>query len=287
MKHFKNIYSHLTAKERETLSMPTRKLLKLNLLKGEILDFGCGFGNDVKFLKTKCFNIVGYDSYYFPDLLNRKFDTIICNYVLNILTPEEQTSVLMSVSELLKPEGTAFFSVRRDIKTNRIVYNPKHNVKTFQANVKLPYASIFINKNSEIYKYQHYTFLNLGKADISPFFKDKSQHELVTESATFFAIYDKYPVSRGHVLIVPKRLISDFFDLNNHEVMAANFMIKRVKEILDKKYKPDGFNIGININKAGGQTINHVHIHLIPRYIGDIEDPRGGIRGVIPSKKIY
>ena len=287
MKNFKNNYSHLTAKKRKYLSMPTRKLLELGLLNGDILDFGCGFGKDVDLLKMKGFNVLGYDSHYFPKSPNKKFDTVICNYVLNILTQEEQSYVLMEISELLKPNGKAYFSVRRDIKTNRIIYNPKHGVKTYQANVKLLYSSIFLNENSEIYEYQHYTLLNIGRYDVSPFLKDNSQRELVTESATFFSIYDGFPVNPGHVLIIPKRIVSNYFELNNHEIMAANLMIKRVKKILDSKYKPDGYNIGVNINKAGGQTINHVHIHIIPRYFGDIDNPTGGIRGVIPSKRIY
>ena len=86
MEYFKNIYSHYTAKLRENPSMPTRKLLDNGFLKGEILDYGCGFGKDVEFLREKNFNIVGYDPYYFPVLPSNKFDTIICNYVLNILT---------------------------------------------------------------------------------------------------------------------------------------------------------------------------------------------------------
>nr|MDA3861827.1 HIT family protein [Melioribacteraceae bacterium] len=97
----------------------------------------------------------------------------------------------------------------------------------------------------------------------------------------------KYELSLGHTLVIPKRLISNYFELNNHELMASSLMIKRVKKIIDKQFNPDGYNIGININKAGGQTINHVHIHIIPRYSGDIENPAGGIRGVIPEKKVY
>lgn len=107
-----NKYSYLTAKERETISMPTRKLIELKLLKGNILDFGCGFGKDVEILKERGYNIEGYDPYYYPKFPNKKFDTILCNYVLNVLLPTEQTEVLMTISELLKPTGSAFYSVR-------------------------------------------------------------------------------------------------------------------------------------------------------------------------------
>ena len=97
-----NIFSHLTAKERETISFPARLLLDKKLLIGEVLDFGCGFGKDVELLKEKGINIVGYDKYYFPEYPTKKYDTIICFYVLNVLLPEEQANLLMEVSRLLK-----------------------------------------------------------------------------------------------------------------------------------------------------------------------------------------
>jgi diadenosine tetraphosphate (Ap4A) HIT family hydrolase len=100
-------------------------------------------------------------------------------------------------------------------------------------------------------------------------------------------IYDKYPVSKGHVLIIPYRHVSNYFDLLEYEKENINFGLNLAKEILDKKYNPDGYNIGVNVGEKAGQTIDHVHIHLIPRYDGDIENPEGGVRGVIPSKRIY
>ena len=98
-----NQNSHLTAKERESISFPARLILSKRLLVGEILDFGCGFGKDVEELKEKGFDIVGYDKFHFPEYPNRRFDTIICFYVLNVLFPEEQSAVLMEISRLLKP----------------------------------------------------------------------------------------------------------------------------------------------------------------------------------------
>ncbi|MEO0844023.1 MAG: methyltransferase domain-containing protein, partial [Cyanobacteria bacterium J06643_5] len=92
MKKQKNNFSHLTAMERTNLSYPAKTLLRQELLKGKILDFGCGFGNDVKVLQNKGFNITGYDPHYFPEYPQNKFDTIICFYVLNVLFPEEQTN---------------------------------------------------------------------------------------------------------------------------------------------------------------------------------------------------
>ena len=98
---------HLTAIERTSISFPTRWLKQNNLLKGEILDFGCGFGYDTDQLKEQGYDITGYDNYYRPDYPEKRFNTILCNYVLNVLEPNEQAEVLMSVSELLKPAGKA------------------------------------------------------------------------------------------------------------------------------------------------------------------------------------
>ena len=94
-------HPHLTAKERTDISFPARWLLNQKLLQGEILDFGCGFGVDTDKLKEQGFDIVGYDNYYRPEYPKKRFDTIICNYVLNVLEPKEQSMVLMQVSELL------------------------------------------------------------------------------------------------------------------------------------------------------------------------------------------
>lgn len=113
------------------------------------------------------------------------------------------------------------------------------------------------------------------------------EREIINESEFSFAIYDAFPVNKGHALIIPKRHTADFFDLSNEEQSDCILILNRVKQIIQEKYNPDGFNVGININEAAGQTVPHVHIHLIPRYKGDVEEPRGGVRGVIPGKKNY
>lgn len=102
-----------------------------------------------------------------------------------------------------------------------------------------------------------------------------------------YVIYDKYAVSQGHMLVIPKRHTYDYFDLTSNEKNDIWNMVDIVKTFLDKEYKPDGYNIGINNGKAAGQTIPHVHIHIIPRYNNDIKDPTGGVRGVIPDKMKY
>ena len=193
----------------------------------------------------------------------------------------------MSVSELLRIGGNAYFAVRRDIKRNGFLFNPKHNVKTYQCNIILPMKSIFKNENTEIYEYQHFTHLNVGNEIVSPFFTGKETRELITESATAFAIFDKFPVSKGHALIIPKKLISNFFELSTHEQTACILVLNRTKSIIQKKFNPSGFNVGINIGDDAGQTIFHSHIHLIPRYKGDIANPKGGIRNIFARLADY
>ena len=120
-----------------------------------------------------------------------------------------------------------------------------------------------------------------------PFCKLDPAREIIIESKLTFSIYDKYPVSKGHALIIPKRHCSSYFELTDEEQASCWQMVNQLKMILTDKYNPDGFNIGINVNQAAGQTIPHVHIHLIPRFKGDITLPEGGVRGVIPDKRLY
>ena len=110
---------------------------------------------------------------------------------------------------------------------------------------------------------------------------------IIDESKYWYAIYDKYPVSKGHTLLISKRHISSFFDLTSEETRQIHSMIKRVKRKLDDKYFPNGYNIGVNCGRAAGQTVPHCHIHIIPRYDNDVSDPTGGVRGVIPNKQKY
>ena len=282
-----NPNSHLTAKERDTLSFPAKILHNHNLLVGDVLDFGCGFGNDVKLLKSKGINIKGYDKHYFPEYPTKKFDTIICFYVLNVLIPEEQAMVLMELSQLVKSTGKVYIAVRRDIQFEGFRTHKIYQKKTYQCNVKLNSKSFFKNENCEIYEYQHYNQLNKNQSAACPFCNPDSERELIVESASAYAIYDKFPVNNGHALIITKRHCADYFELTFKEQSACVFMLNKVREIISKRYSPEGFNVGINIGEKAGQTVNHVHIHLIPRYDGDVEEPRGGVRGVIPGKQKY
>ncbi len=108
------------------------------------------------------------------------------------------------------------------------------------------------------------------------------------ENDLAYASYDSYPVSKDHCLIIPKRHIKDYFSLSQNELIACDELIKTVKnEIINKDQSVKGFNIGTNIGKDSGQSIFHCHIHLIPRRAGDVENPQGGVRSVIPNKQHY
>ncbi|OIR15399.1 AP-4-A phosphorylase [mine drainage metagenome] len=98
---------------------------------------------------------------------------------------------------------------------------------------------------------------------------------------------DKFPVSPGHLLIIPKRHVADFFLTSEAEKVALLSLLDEAKHYLDGKHAPAGYNVGVNVGEVAGQTIPHVHLHLIPRYQNDMENPRGGVRGVIPSKQSY
>ena len=107
------------------------------------------------------------------------------------------------------------------------------------------------------------------------------------ESSLALARLDKYPVSPGHTLVTTKRHISSYFEATSDEVSDLWQLVGEVKQYLDSKHQPTGYNIGINVGSDAGQTVMHMHIHIIPRYKGDMEDPRGGVRGVIPNKQKY
>ena len=114
------------------------------------------------------------------------------------------------------------------------------------------------------------------------------KEDIIDENEFAYATFDSYPVSSQHCLIVPKRHIKDYFELNKEEVIGCDQLIKKIKNQVEKNDKTiKGFNIGINSGKVAGQSIMHCHIHLIPRREGDVENPRGGVRGVIPLKKHY
>ena len=119
-------------------------------------------------------------------------------------------------------------------------------------------------------------------------FCNEKKNNIVNENDHAYASYDPYPVSKKHCLIIPKRHVKDYFDLSEKEILACNQLIKSMKIKIEEKDKSvKGFNIGTNSGKAAGQSIMHCHVHLIPRREGDVKNPQGGVRSVIPLKQYY
>lgn len=111
--------------------------------------------------------------------------------------------------------------------------------------------------------------------------------KVIFDNKLAFTIYDGFPVNKGHMLIMPKRHVESFFELTSDEKLAIDELVTRTKAFLDENFKPDAYNLGINEGVYAGQSILHCHLHVIPRYIGDVSNPRGGVRGVIPAKQNY
>jgi len=111
--------------------------------------------------------------------------------------------------------------------------------------------------------------------------------EVVAENELAIAFLDACPVSEGHTLVIPKRHVETYFDATPEEHGAISILVNVVKELIDKELGPDGYNIGANVGPAAGQTVFHFHMHIIPRYRGDVEDPRGGVRKVIPNRSAH
>jgi len=118
-------------------------------------------------------------------------------------------------------------------------------------------------------------------------FCDVATISKVLENQSYYAIYDKYPINPGHLLIISKRHIPDLFSLDESEFKHLYEIMNHAKKMLDIKYKPDGYNVGVNCGEAAGQTIFHFHLHVIPRYKNDAEDPRGGIRNIKKPVECY
>jgi diadenosine tetraphosphate (Ap4A) HIT family hydrolase len=108
--------------------------------------------------------------------------------------------------------------------------------------------------------------------------------DVLFESEYAYVCHEAKPLSAGHVIVVPKRHVAGFFDMTGAEQGSVLALLNRAHKLVQEKHKPDGFNIGVNIGAAAGQSRMHVHVHLIPRYAGDVPDPRGGVRCVLGAK---
>ena len=118
-------------------------------------------------------------------------------------------------------------------------------------------------------------------------FREIAEDRIIYKSKYFFIIKDGYPVSPGHLLIISKAVRKDFFELSFHEKNEFPSIIEEAKKLIKKEYNPDGYNIGMNCGASAGQTVFHFHCHVIPRYKGDMANPRGGVRHCVSGKGVY
>lgn len=116
---------------------------------------------------------------------------------------------------------------------------------------------------------------------------NSDKNTIIAENKFAYARWDNFPVSDGHVEVVPVRHVESYFDLTKDEVIAIHELSKEVRRLIRAKFHPDAFTIGLNDGVEAGRTVHHVHQHLIPRYKGDVENPRGGVRHIIPGKGNY
>lgn len=123
-----------------------------------------------------------------------------------------------------------------------------------------------------------------GAHSACPFCESARQ---AAQTEHFYIQLDAYPVTVGHILVIAKRHVSDYFSLNEHEKVDLPVALNVAHEYINQRHQVDGFNIGMNCGQAAGQTVHHMHCHLIPRRSGDMDDPRGGVRGVMPSRQKY
>lgn len=203
-----NEFSYMTAKRRDRMSAPARWLHRAGLLRGRVLDLGCGYGRDTDDLRQMGVDIVGYDPHYRPERPEGLFDTIICIYVLNVLLPQEQAEVLMEISQWLRPGGRAYFAVRRDLTQEGYRLHAVGRQYTYQCNVRLPYTSLLLNKSFELYEYRP-TALPDG-------------HELVCETCSTIAWRNSDSTA---VNIAPKRTMQSHEELTEREVLAMRIVI--------------------------------------------------------------
>jgi len=118
-------------------------------------------------------------------------------------------------------------------------------------------------------------------------FCNPDSDEIVARNNLCYARWDRYPVSKGHLLVIPFRHMPGFFSMTPEERVALISLIDACKDVIEAEFSPAGYNIGFNVGVAAGQTVMHCHCHVIPRYVGDVPDARGGVRGVVPGKRGY
>lgn len=293
------------------------KFLKHMPSGGKILDVGCGSGRDLKFFKECGFDVVGMDaseemvklsSEYSREktlLLNfdqidfyEEFDGIWCSASLLHIPSEQLLSIMEKILKALKPNGIWFFSFisgefegYRDGRYFHYMTRDKlgkylkvldgievldiFEVASYDAQRDTRWVHCIARRNQE--REKPCIFCN----------RESTFSSIIAESEHSYAVLDNYPVNPGHILIISKGHYEHWFKAPREvQVDIIDFM-ERLKGWLDEKHAPDGYNVGFNCSKYSGQTIPHLHVHLIPRYKGDCINPEGGIRGVIETKKKY
>jgi len=115
-------------------------------------------------------------------------------------------------------------------------------------------------------------------------YSDPSKNTIIDQTDLAYARWDNFPASNGHAEIVPKRHVESYFDLSDQELLSMYGLAKVAKDIIDERFHPDAYTLGVNDGEAAGRTVHHLHFHLIPRHIGDVPEPRGGIKHVLPEK---
>lgn len=122
--------------------------------------------------------------------------------------------------------------------------------------------------------------------DVCPFCPPLSE-DVIAKNDLCYALWDSYPVNKGHALVIPFRHTPDFFSMTDEERRAVMELVVVCRGLIEENFSPDGYNIGFNAGEAAGQTVFHCHCHVIPRYVGDVAEPRGGVRGVVPERQKY
>lgn len=206
--------SRLTALERDKPSFPARWLTLNRYLRGEVLDYGCGYGADVAFFEQNELKAQGYDPNFFPDLpdASKKFDRITCSFVFNVLEVEARNLAMMHISRYLKPKGRAYIAVRRDIDQSGFRVVPGTREIVYQANIFLPFKSILQDLSYEIYEYRHYVQLKADEVDRS-MIDPPLGYELLAESINAIALTPMKKRFERHAIILPKRKVEGFNQL--------------------------------------------------------------------------
>lgn len=213
------------------------------------------------------------DEREFLAALGKKFQEEVIEYLFAkdvTEAKEELSDILQVLYSLAEASGFSFFELDR-IRSQKLQKNGGFQQRIFLEKT--------IVKNCKKTHASECLFCNIKTGKI--------KREILAHFPSCFVIKDTHPVSPGHVLIIPNEHIEEWFSATPKIQFDLIKAVNHMKAILDLELKPDGYNVGVNCGKAAGQSILHLHVHLIPRYIGDMENPKGGIRGVIPDKQNY